>query len=49
MDGVNDPTDWSWDNLQLMTMKENASKIENSYIKLNPDKVRRIKGIPNRL
>jgi hypothetical protein len=41
----NDPTDWSWDNLQLMTLRDNAKKLDNSYIRLTPKQVAEIRTL----
>lgn len=41
----NDPTNYSWDNLQLMTLSENSSKEENSYIHLTRVEVSQIKQL----
>ena len=41
----NNPLNYSWDNLQLMSLRDNVKKQENSYIKLTVDDVKVIKRL----
>ena len=41
----NNPNNFEWDNLQLMTLRDNAKKLENEYIKLTPQQVKEIKRL----
>ncbi len=43
----NDPCNYSWNNLQLMTLRDNTKKLENEYIKLTPQQVSEIKELLN--